>query len=72
MLKLLELTIGRLHRSLDAEDESSLEAGMHFPVGWDPYFEDIMTLADVYHFSTQHFDHHRRQLTLPQEPRPSD
>jgi hypothetical protein len=71
MLKLLELTIGRLHRSLDAEDESSLEAGMHFPVGWDPYFEDVMTLADVYHFGTQHFDHHRRQLTLPQEPRPA-
>jgi hypothetical protein len=36
---------------------------MHFPVGWDPYFKDTMTVADVYHYPTQHYDHHRRQLT---------
>jgi hypothetical protein len=23
-----------------------------------------MRVLDVYHFGTQHFDHHRRQLTL--------
>jgi hypothetical protein len=23
-----------------------------------------MTLRDVYHYPTQHYDHHRRQLTL--------
>jgi hypothetical protein len=23
-----------------------------------------MTLGDVYHYGTQHFDHHRAQLTL--------
>ena len=40
-------------------------SGMHFPVGWDPYFRDYMTLADVYHYPTQHYGHHRRQLTLP-------
>jgi hypothetical protein len=33
-------------------------------VGWDPYFKDMMTLGDVYHYGTQHFDHHRAQLTL--------
>jgi hypothetical protein len=37
---------------------------MHFPVGWDPYFRDFMTLRDVFHYPTQHYDHHRRQLTL--------
>jgi len=37
---------------------------MHFPVGWDPYFNDYMTLRDVYDYATQHYDHHRRQLTL--------
>ena len=37
---------------------------MHFPVGWDPYFTDYMTLRDVYHYPTQHYDHHRQQLTL--------
>jgi hypothetical protein len=36
---------------------------MHFPVGWDPYFKDVMTVADVYDFPTQHYGHHRRQLT---------
>jgi hypothetical protein len=23
-----------------------------------------MTIRDVYHYPTQHYDHHRRQLTL--------
>jgi hypothetical protein len=64
MLWLLERVIDRLHRRLDAEQDSTLGAGMHFPTGWDPYFTDVMTLADVYHFATQHFDHHRKQLTL--------
>ena len=67
MAWLLERAIGRLHRWLDVEKESTLQAGMHFPVGWDPFFSDVMTLAEVYHFGTQHFDHHRRQLTLGPE-----
>ena len=37
---------------------------MHFPVGWDPYFNAYMTLRDIYHYPTQHYDHHRQQLTL--------
>ena len=64
MVWLLERVLGRLHRRLDAEKDSALQAGMHFPVGWDPFFTDVMSLADVYHFGTQHFDHHRKQLTL--------
>jgi hypothetical protein len=36
---------------------------MHFPTRWDPYFRDFMTLADVYHYPTEHFDHHDRQLS---------
>lgn len=62
--KLLKRTIEALHRELGKEDESSLRRAMHFPVGWDPYFKDTMTLGDVYHYGTQHFDHHRWQLTL--------
>jgi len=57
-------TIDSLHRCLDAESESALGRGMHFPVEWDPYFRDVMTLAEVYHYGTQHFEHHRRQLTI--------
>ena len=27
-------------------------------------FKDVMTLADLYHYPTQHFEFHQRQLTL--------
>ena len=37
---------------------------MHFPVGWHPYFQEYMTIEDVYRYATRHYDHHRRQLTL--------
>ena len=36
---------------------------MHFPVDWEPYFNDSMTLLGIDHHSTQHYDHHRQQLT---------
>lgn len=55
-----------LHRRLRAESEADLQRGMHYPVRWDPFFKDFMTLADVYHFATQHFDFHHRQLTIEQ------
>ena len=53
-----------MHRHLESEPEASLRRTMRFPVRWDPYFTDEMTLADVYHYATLHFDHHRRQLTI--------
>ena len=56
--------IDSLHRRLDAESDVALQRSMCFPVRWDPYFAERMTLADVYHYATLHFDHHRRQLTL--------
>ena len=61
---MMDHTIAALRRRLDRESDTSLGRGMHFPVGWDPYFRDVMTLADVYHFGTQHFEHHRGQLTF--------
>ena len=61
---LLQWTITHLNQHLDAEQEAALHRTMHFPIGWDPFFKDVMTLADVYHFGTQHFDYHRAQLTL--------
>lgn len=60
----LDRTLDRLHQRLDAETDTALARRMHFPVGWDPFFRDTMTLADVYHYATQHYDFHRRQLTL--------
>jgi DinB superfamily len=63
MGKLMDRTIERLRRGLARESERTLSLAMHFPVGWDPYFKEVMTIADVYHYPTQHYDHHRRQLT---------
>jgi hypothetical protein len=41
---------------------------MYYPVRWDPFFKDFMTVADIYHYPTQHFDFHQRQLTLTGAP----
>jgi DinB superfamily len=64
VVALFDRTIDALQRGLDAETESSLDLCMHFPTDWDPYFKPVMTVLEVYHFGTQHFDHHQRQLTL--------
>jgi hypothetical protein len=55
-----------LERRLHAETSARLRSGMHYPVRWDPFFKDFMTLGDLYHYPTQHFDFHQRQLTLGQ------
>jgi hypothetical protein len=63
MGRLMDRTIEHLRAGLERESDRSLALAMHFPVGWDPYFKSVMTVADVYEFPTQHYDHHRRQLT---------
>jgi DinB superfamily len=64
MERLMDRVLSGLQRSLQAQPERTLDRGMRFPVGWDPYFRDYMTLRDVYHYPTLHYDHHRQQLTL--------
>ena len=63
MGRLMDSTIGHLRGSLARESERTLALAMHYPVGWDPYFKEIMTVAEIYHYPTQHYDHHRRQLS---------
>ncbi len=63
MGRLMDSTIGHLRGRLARESERTLALAMHFPVGWDPYFKEIMTVAEIYHYPAQHYDHHRRQLT---------
>jgi DinB superfamily len=63
MGRLMDRMVEGLRSGLARESEHTLALGMHFPVGWDPYFTDVMTVADVYHYPTQHYEHHRRQLT---------
>ena len=63
MAALLDRTLRALQRGLAAETATGLALTMHFPTAWDPYFRPTMSVLDVYHFGTQHFDHHRSQLT---------
>ena len=65
MTALMDRAIGALQRSLANETDQGLALTMHFPTSWDPYFQDTMSVFDVYHYGTQHFDHHRKQLTFP-------
>jgi hypothetical protein len=64
MHTMMDRSIKVLQRHLMAETEVALQRRMHFPLGWDPFFRETMTLQDVYHYGTQHFDYHRSQLTL--------
>lgn len=64
MAALLDWIMNRLQRTLAAETERTMALTMHVPTAWDPNFTPTMSVLDVYHFGTQHFDHHRRQLTL--------
>lgn len=64
LLRLFDRVIASLHRRLDREPDTNLARTMHYPTRWDPFFRDLMTLADVYRFPTQHFDFHQAQLSL--------
>lgn len=56
-------TIASICKKLDAASDESLHRGMHYPTRWDPFFNDYMTLADIFHYPTQHFDFHLQQLS---------
>ncbi len=60
----LDHTLAALHRRIDTATTTDLARGMHYPTRWDPFFTSYMTLADLYRYPTQHYDFHRRQLTL--------
>ncbi len=64
MERVMDNVTDSLILSLDRASEKQLARGMHFPMGWDPYFRDYMTVQDVLHYATQHYQHHRGQLTL--------
>ena len=64
LIRQMDRTVAALGRRLDRETDAALGRTMQFPVDWDPFFRDRMTLLEVYHYGTQHFDFHRQQLTL--------
>jgi hypothetical protein len=59
-----DAVIAALERHLAAEPEANMHRSTAFPTRWDPFFEDRMTLAKVYHYPTEHFRFHEQQLTL--------
>jgi len=64
----LDRVVASLQRHLRRESPENLALSMSFPTRWDPFFKPTMTLAEVYHYPTQHFDFHRRQLSGPLAP----
>jgi hypothetical protein len=64
MGRTMDRVIDSLERHLDRESDAALAGRMHFPLRWDPFFTEVMTLTDVYHDATVHFEFHRQQLTL--------
>lgn len=68
MIALMRWTLRALRRRLERETDRTLALTMHFPPAWDPYFRPQMSVRDVYHYGTEHYEHHRRQLTLEQRP----
>lgn len=64
MAALMDTTMTAIQRRLTAETADSLALTMHFPTRWDPYFQPTMSVHDVYHYGTEHYEHHRRQLTI--------
>jgi hypothetical protein len=68
MTRMLDRVIAALQQHLQRETGPALSRGMHYPTTWDPFFADYMTLADIYHYPTQHFRFHQRQLTLTPPP----
>lgn len=63
-VRLMRRTLRALRRRLRRETDQTLALTMYFPTAWDPYFRARMSVQDVYHYGTEHYEHHRRQLTL--------
>ena len=64
MTVLMDSTVAALQRRLAGETRDQLALAMRFPTRWDPYFRPEMTVLEVYHYGTEHYEHHRRQLGL--------
>ena len=60
----MDRVIASLQRKLVRESDDALHSGMHFPARWDPFFNEYMTIEEVYRYAGQHFDFHAHQLSL--------
>jgi hypothetical protein len=60
----MDRVIASLLRKLARTSDDALHSGMHFPARWDPFFNDYMTMEDVYRYPGPHFEFHAHQLSL--------
>nr|WP_027331363.1 DinB family protein [Mycolicibacterium tusciae] len=60
----MDRVIASLQRKLARENDADFARGMRYPPRWDPFFDDYMTLEDLYLYPGRHFDFHAHQLTL--------
>ena len=61
---LLDRTIDALQRSSRRRPTRHWRSACTSPPRGTPTSQPTMSVLDVYHFGTQHYEHHRRQLDL--------
>jgi len=63
MADTLDRVTARLADQLARESDAGLARGMHVPRRWDPFFTGHLSLGEIYHYPTLHFEFHARQLS---------
>ena len=64
MAALMDTTIDALSPPADRRNPGRARADHALPVPLGPLLQPTMTVLDVYHYGTEHYDHHHDQLTL--------
>jgi hypothetical protein len=64
MARLFGATCAALAAGLQRRSDGDLARAVPFPSRWDPFFTSHMSLLDIYHYPSQHYEFHKRQLTL--------
>lgn len=60
----LDKVLTALARSLEEAPVEKLAITMNFPMRWDPFFREEMSLIDTFAYPIDHYDFHRKQLSL--------
>ena len=56
-------TYRRILKLLGSISQDEWQLGMYYPTEWDPLFSEYMTLDDLFHFPTNHYQYHLEQIT---------
>lgn len=64
MVRRMDRVTQTLGRSLRKASDDLLDHGMYYPTKWDPFFREHITILELYHYPTQHFEFHKAQLRI--------